>query len=154
MRSLAKLLQKLLTLFSSACLVSLFFILLWQVFSRYVLKNPSTFTEELSRMLLVAMTLTGASLGFMQSKHLSLDLLLQKSSAKTKKNLMEFILVSQVILGIILLSGGLILLKEKWELGQISSVLGIKLVYYYLLLPFCGLSIMLAPFNEVEKTCN
>lgn len=124
----------------------LLFVLLWQVFSRYVLKNPSTITEELSRLLLVAMASTGAVLSFIERKHLALDLLVQKSAPKTKKLLHEISAIATIILGLILTVGGIFLINEKWSLAQTSSMLGFRLVYFYFLIPFCGAIIMVSPF--------
>ena len=48
---------------------------LWQVFSRYLLKNPSSYTEEAARYLLVWITLLGAAYAVGARGHLAIDLL-------------------------------------------------------------------------------
>ena len=142
--------ERLLIVLSSLCLGTLFFILLWQILSRYLFDSPSTFTEELSRLLLIAMASFGTTLCFMKRKHLALDLLLQMSTPARKKILEEIIAVAITLLGFILTVGGIYLIKEKWSLGQTSAVIGFKLVYFYFLIPFCGVLIMLSPYKSEE----
>ncbi len=143
--------ERLLIVLSSLCLGTLFFVLLWQILSRYLFDSPSTFTEELSRLLLIAMASFGTTLCFMKRKHLALDILLQMAPRKKKKILLEINAVAITLLGLILTIGGFYLIKEKWSLGQTSAVIGFKLVYFYFLIPFCGILITLSPYkNEVD----
>lgn len=140
--------ERLLIVLSSTCLGTLFVVLIWQILSRYLFDSPSTFTEELSRLLLIAMASFGATLCFLKRKHLALDLLLQVSSPEKKKVLREIIAVAVFLIGVILTIGGIYLIKEKWSLGQTSAVIGFKLVYFYFLIPFCGILIALSPFKR------
>ena len=48
---------------------------LWQVFSRFILQDPSSFTEELARFLLIWVGLLGAAYAAGQRMHLAVDLL-------------------------------------------------------------------------------
>lgn len=132
-------------------MISLLLILSWQVFSRYVLNNPSTVTEELSRLLLVVMGALGASFTFLEKKHLSLDLIANNASPKFRKFLTEFSGITVMLLGLIFIVGGSMMIFEKWSLGQTSAVLGYRLVYLYFLVPFCGIIILLSPFYTPEK---
>lgn len=147
MNTISRILEKGLELISTGCLLSLFFVLIWQILSRYLLQTPSTFTEELARLLLIVMASTGAVLSFFKGKHLALDLLYQKSGPALQKHLKEIYAVATIILGLILTVGGIFLIQEKWTLGQTSAVLGFELVYFYFLVPFCGIGIMLSPFH-------
>lgn len=151
MRRLFFYFDRLLAVISASSMVILMLVLLWQVISRYLLKNPSTITEELSRMLLIFMGSTGAVLSFMRKRHLALDLLYQRSSPKVQKVLREVSAVALVILGFIFLLGGILLIKEKWALGQTTAVLGFELKYFYFIIPFCGFLIMISPFNHPEE---
>ena len=60
-----------LQLSTNSLMVVLLTVLTWQVVSRYVLQDPSTVTEELSRLLLMWLGTLGTALGFMLRKHLS-----------------------------------------------------------------------------------
>lgn len=48
---------------------------LWQVFMRFVLRDPSSYTEELARFLLIWLGLLGGSYAAGQHLHLAVDLL-------------------------------------------------------------------------------
>lgn len=50
----------------------------WQVFTRFVLKNPSTVTEEMLRYLLVWTTMVGAAYAYGRRKHLSIGVVAKK----------------------------------------------------------------------------
>ena len=57
---------------------------LWQVFTRFILQNPSSYTEELARYSLVWLGVLGASYVAGQKLHLAIDLLLIKLKGKSK----------------------------------------------------------------------
>jgi len=64
---------------------------LWQVFSRFVLQNPSSFTEEFARYMLIWVGILGASYVAGQKMHLAIDLLPSKLTGKPKAYLEIFI---------------------------------------------------------------
>nr|HOQ06006.1 TRAP transporter small permease subunit [Anaerohalosphaeraceae bacterium] len=51
---------------------------LWQVFSRYVLRAPSKWTEELAIFLLIWAALLGAAVATGRGAHLGIDYFVQK----------------------------------------------------------------------------
>jgi TRAP-type C4-dicarboxylate transport system permease small subunit len=50
----------------------------WQVITRFILKNPSSFTEELAGFLLIWIGLLGASHALYTKSHLGIDILTYK----------------------------------------------------------------------------
>ncbi|MFV0269022.1 MAG: TRAP transporter small permease, partial [Draconibacterium sp.] len=60
---------------------------LWQVFSRYVLSAPSSFTDELAGFLLIWVGLLGSAYVAGKNEHLAIDLLLQKMKGMKKRRL-------------------------------------------------------------------
>lgn len=93
-------------------------LVLWQVFTRYILNDPSTFTEELVRIILVWTSFLGAAYAFGTRQHMSLIFL--KEGLKGKKK----ILVSVVIDTLILIFAVFILIKGGYNL--VSSTIAIK----------------------------
>jgi TRAP-type C4-dicarboxylate transport system permease small subunit len=148
MTALLRHLHRFLLFLTSGVILTLLVALSWQVFARYVLRNPSTVTEELSRFLLIVLGTTGAAFTFLERKHLALDWLVQRSGPERKATLRELSGVATSLLGTLLIVGGVLLIREKWHLGQTSPVLGLRLVWLYLLVPFCGLVIALSPFHH------
>jgi len=117
---------------------------LWQVFTRFVLKNPSSFTEELARYLLIWVGLLGASYAAGKKMHLAIDVILETIKAR-KKIWMEIIIQVCVFLFsfFVMVAGGLRLVVITLTLNQISAALRIKLGYVYLAIPLSGLLIMI-----------
>ncbi|MCA1746240.1 MAG: TRAP transporter small permease [Bacteroidales bacterium] len=109
---------------------------LWQVFSRYVLNSPSSFTDELAGYLLIWVSLLGAAYVAGKKEHLAIDLLLQKSSPARQKVLN--IIIHSVILGFsatVLVIGGAWLVYTRFYLGVKSAALQVPLGYVYIVLP-------------------
>jgi TRAP-type C4-dicarboxylate transport system permease small subunit len=116
---------------------------LWQVFTRFVLRNPSSFTEELARYLLIWVGLLGASYAAGKKMHLAIDVVLQALKKKTK--IWTEIIIHVFILlfsFLVMVVGGLRLATITLTLNQTSAALQIKLGYVYLVLPLSGLLIM------------
>ena len=63
---------------------------LWQVFSRYVLNDPSTFTGEFLRYTMIWTSMIGAAYVFGNRKHLALVFLRHKLQGRHRAILMFF----------------------------------------------------------------
>lgn len=116
---------------------------LWQVFTRFILKNPSSFTEELARYLLIWVGLLGASYAAGQKMHLAIDVILKSLEGKVRE-LAELCIQLFIFLFslFVMVIGGFRLVAITLKLNQISAALQIQLGYVYLVLPLSGLLIM------------
>src|SRR5699024_5162895 len=127
---------------TSVFLIITLIMLLWQVFSRYVLSSPSTFTNELLGFLLVWMSLLGASYAFGSNEHLALELL--KNRLKKNKLLLVnfignlFILIFDIF---VLIIGGLNAMDGM--MAQLTRILQIPEGWLYLILPISGVIIII-----------
>lgn len=116
---------------------------LWQVFSRFVLQNPSSFTDELARYLLVWAGILGAAYVAGQKMHLAIDLLSTKLEGKSKSYLEIFIETCIFIFSLtVMVIGGMRLVYITLNLNQISAALQVPLGYVYLAVPLSGLLMM------------
>lgn len=115
----------------------------WQVFTRFVLRNPSGFTEELAGFLLIWIGLFGAGYAYRVRAHLGIDVLTAKLP-DARKRISEIVVASIVFLFafFVLLIGGWRLVELTFTLKQISAVMGIPMGYVYLVLPLTGLLFM------------
>ncbi len=97
---------------------------LWQVFTRFVLANPSSFTEELARYLLIWIALLGAAYAAGRQMHLAIDLLPSALKGKARRNLGALVnaLVSLFALAVFVV-GGIRLVSLTLTLGQTSAAL-------------------------------
>ena len=115
---------------------------LWQVFTRFILQNPSSFTEELARYTLIWAGILGAAYIAGQKMHLAIDLLSLKLKGKSKIFLEIFIHACILIFAVlVMIIGGFRLVDITLTLNQISAALQIKLGYVYLVLPISGVII-------------
>ena len=112
---------------------------LWQVFSRYVLNDPSSFTEELARFLLIWVGLLGGSYAAGQRMHLAVDILPNKLQGRPKAYLDIFIYALIIVFSIaVMIYGGSRLVAITLFLGQTAAALQMPLGYVYLILPISG----------------
>ena len=112
---------------------------LWQVFTRFVLGDPSSFTDELARYLLIWVSLFGAAYASGKRAHLAIDLLRTKLRGAAVH--WHGIGVGAVILAFavfVMVIGGVQLVLLSFLLGQTSPALGVPLGVVYLALPISG----------------
>ena len=116
---------------------------LWQVFSRYLLSSPSSFTDELAGFLLIWVGLLGAAYVAGRQEHLAIDNLIQKSSPARQKKLHYFIYAIIFLFALfVMVVGGVILMYTRFVLQVKSAALQLPLGYVYIILPISGLIIM------------
>ncbi|WP_067142435.1 TRAP transporter small permease [Oceanivirga salmonicida] len=110
----------------------------WQVITRYFIKNPSSWTEELVSFLFAWMTLLGASLVVGERKHMNIPIMIDKLS-KNKK--VFFYIISELVIilvsVLILIIGGFSITKLAFS--QITSSLNYPLGVFYIVVPICGM---------------
>jgi len=116
---------------------------LWQVFTRFILQNPSSFTEELARYLLIWVGLLGAAYASGKKMHLAIDIILENLKGAAKKTAELTIQVFIFLFALfVMVIGGIRLVTITLTLNQISAALRIKLGYVYLVIPISGILIL------------
>lgn len=117
---------------------------LWQVFTRFVLADPSSFTDEAARYLLVWVSLFGAAYATGKRAHLAIDLL--RTRLRGRAVHYHGIGVGLVVLAfatLVMVVGGARLVALSFALGQTSAALDVPLGAVYLALPASGALIAL-----------
>lgn len=110
----------------------------WQVFTRYILGRPSSWSEELVSYLFAWMTLLGSSLVVGDRGHMNIPLLAEKSSPAVRKGLAILAEVIAVLFaGIILVYGGVQI--TDLAMAQMTSALGVPVGVFYIVLPLSGI---------------
>lgn len=119
----------------------------WQVFTRFVLQDPASFTDELSRYLLMWIGILGGAYTYSIKRHLALEILSTRLSQKGKDILS--ILIHLIILAfaaITMIYGGGEIVATTLKHGQISPGImlfgeNLKMGYVYLVVPLSGILI-------------
>lgn len=124
----------------------------WQVVSRYVFQNPSSFTDELSRYMLIWLGMLGASYVAGQDQHLAIDILPQKLEGRAKAWL-KILIYGLVLLFafLVLVLGGSNLVYITFILEQKSATLQLPLAYVYSIIPISGLLVTYYQIYQIEK---
>jgi TRAP-type C4-dicarboxylate transport system permease small subunit len=112
---------------------------LWQVFSRYLLSSPSSFTDELAGFLLIWVGVLGAAYVAGRQEHLAIDILIQRSSPDRQRKLRftTHILILLFALGVMVV-GGANLVYSRFVLDVKSAALQLPLGFVYSVLPISG----------------
>ena len=125
----------------------------WQVFTRFVLRQPSGFTEELAGFLLIWIGLLGASYTYSKKAHLGIDTLVATFSGR--KRLAAEIAVSVIVLLFalfIMVLGGIRLVNITFTLRQISPSMKLPMGYIYSVLPISGVLFMYYAVAAIADT--
>ncbi|OHB59925.1 MAG: hypothetical protein A2167_00445 [Planctomycetes bacterium RBG_13_46_10] len=127
----------------------------WGVFTRYVLGHQSPWTEELARMLLIWVSLLGASIGFIRRSHLGVDYFVGKLNQRwqTIGQLVVYLLVA-LFASLVLVYGGYRLVSSALFNGQPSAALKIQWGYVYLAVPISGFFIVIFSIEMIAEIIN
>ena len=124
---------------------------LWQVFTRFVLNNPSSFTDELARYLMIWVGVLGAAYVAGKNMHVAIDVVSNKMTAKNQQKLNVFVHVIVIIFSLlVLVIGGLRLVYITAVLNQNSPALHIPLAVVYAVIPLSGLLIIYYKLNDIS----
>jgi len=137
--ALKRVLDRLLEVLVMVVMAVLVLDVLWQVFTRLVLKNPSTWTEELAIFMLVWVALLGAAVALGRGAHLGIDYFVGKLPlrARLATEVLVFFFVAAFSL-LVMVVGGIDLVASNLELGQESPALRVNMGYVYLAVPISG----------------
>lgn len=123
----------------------------WQVASRYIFANPSSFTDELAGFLLIWVGMAGAAYVKGKNEHLAIDILHSKLSPQNRARLLIFINSLIVIFCIsIMIIGGIWLVYTRFVLGQISAALQIPIGYVYMIVPITGILMTYYAIDDIK----
>nr|WP_330400986.1 TRAP transporter small permease [Sporanaerobium hydrogeniformans] len=109
----------------------------WQVATRFLLNNPSKYTEEFLRYALIWLTMLGMPYAYGQEKHISINLITKtfqlKNLIKTKMMIEVVILILSIF--VLIMGGTMVMLNS---VGQISPAMQLPMPIYYACLPISG----------------
>ncbi|MCL6270426.1 TRAP transporter small permease [Sansalvadorimonas sp. 2012CJ34-2] len=142
--AIRQLLDKSLSLMIIACMASLVLIVLWQVFSRFILSNPSTATDEIACFLMVCIALLGGAYTAGQHRHLVIDILIEKlpRSFRLAVDIFCQLMIAAFALTVMIAGGGWFA-ASALNMGQISPATGVYVGCLYCVIPLSGLFLLL-----------
>lgn len=153
MNALRNALTKLLNGLAGISFIAMVVLTCWQVFTRYVLKNPSSWSEELVSYLFAWASLLGASLITGERGHMNIPIVVERLGSGARKALGIFAeLVAFAFSAIILVYGGVQI--TQLAMGQMTSSLGVAVGVFYVVLPLCGVLNMIYTILNIVDICN
>jgi len=120
------------------------------VFTRYVLGHQIQWTEELAKLLLIWVSLLGASVAFIRKSHLGVDYFVNKLNERWKNigQILVYLLVA-VFAGIVLVYGGCSLVSSALKNSQPTPALNFEMGYVYLAVPISGIFIIIFSIETI-----
>ena len=142
MKKVEKVLDTVMRFLMALAMLTLLVFGTWQIFTRWVLGNPSTFTDELLRYVLIIAGFIGSAYCFYRDEHLALTLITDKAKGTFKLCLDIFIEICILFFVIyVFIFGGFKLANTA---TNVSSVMHIPMKSLYMVEPICGILIVLA----------
>ena len=150
MNTLRTILARLLNVLAGASFLIMVALTCWQVFTRYILGSPSSWSEELVSYMFAWMSLLGASIVTSERGHMNIPILVDMAGPGLKKALLCLgELIAFLFSLVILVLGGAQI--AKLAMGQMTSSLGVPIGVFYVVLPLCGvLNMLFTLLNIIE----
>ena len=123
-------------------LVIMLLSVVWQVFSRFILRAPSTITDEISSFSLIWVGLLGAAYAAGKNLHLATDLIPEDVVKKRQSLFNGIVFISIAFFAFtVMIIGGFRLVQLSFQFGQTSATLEIPLGFIYMVVPISGILI-------------
>lgn len=152
MKALRNALTKLLNVLAGISFIAMVVLTCWQVFTRYVLQNPSSWSEELVSYLFAWASLLGATLITGERGHMNIPIIVERLKPSAQKALGIFgELVAFAFSAIILVYGGIQI--SQLAMGQMTSSLGVAVGIFYVVMPLCGILNMVYTILNIVDIC-
>ena len=124
----------------------------WQVFSRYVVGQSSSFTEEFARFAMIWLSILGAAYLNGQRQHLAIDFLLRKLPEEKRRHRQRNIELFMALFAVVvMIIGGGSLVFMTLQLGQYSAALNVPLGVVYAIVPISGLLILFYSIYHITQ---
>lgn len=132
-----KVMTKLLAGIATILLSVMTLLVLYQVFTRYVLDSPAAFTEELVRYFLIWTGFIGAAYAFITREHMCLVLVRDNLKPQQRRILMIFLDVLILVFALLVITIGGFKLAVSAQ-REYSALLGIPRSLVYGMAPVSG----------------
>lgn len=150
MNKLRKYVNQALEILAGSSLLAMVVLTTWQVITRYLLKDPSTWSEELVSYLFAFASLFGAAIVSGERNHMNIPILIERMGHKMQ---VVFGILGELVAALfslsILIYGGIKI--SILAMGQMTSSLHIPIGVFYVVLPVTGVLILLySVLNIIE----
>lgn len=131
---LAKVLEKLMIVLVTAMMLSLF----WQVFTRFVIKVPATWTEEIARYTFIYLVMIGAALGVKNSVHFGMTMLSDKLHGRARDLYQRFVINGIILICAVFLVYYGVEFTRMYGMNRVSPTFLTPMAWVFGIVPFSG----------------
>ena len=154
MKTLRTALTRLLNLLAGVSFLVMVALTCWQVFTRYILDNPSSWSEELVSYMFAWMSLLGAFIVTSERGHMNIPILVDMTKPGVQKLLLCLGETIAFLFSLVILVFGGVQIANL-AMGQMTSSLGVPIGIFYVVLPLCGvLNMLFTALNIIEILSN
>lgn len=132
-----RVLDRVLAVICCVAFTALVVIVAWQVFTREILDDSATWTEESARYTFVALALFAAAYVFSERGHIAVEILVERLPERAQQ--VAAVVIELIVIGftvLVFIIGGLRIAENAWN--QNLSTLPVSVGQAYLLLPISG----------------
>lgn len=112
--------------------------LFWQVFTRFVIKVPSVWTEEIARYSFIYMVMIGAALGVKHSTHFGMTMLSDKLHGRQRDLYQRFVVNGIIMVCAIFLVYYGLEFTRMYGLRRVSPTFLTPMAWVFGIVPFSG----------------
>lgn len=142
MKQLRNIIDKAMRSLCAVAMAALTLLVIWQVFTRYILNHPSTWSEELAAYMFAWVTVFGAAYVFGKREHMNIPVIVERFSSVNQNSLQILAEVLNLIFALtVMVYGGFEI--TQLTMGQLSSSLPLQMGYFYMCIPISGIFITL-----------
>ncbi|MBX3426864.1 MAG: TRAP transporter small permease [Pirellulales bacterium] len=127
-------------------------VVLWGVAARYCLSDPSRWTEEAARLLLMWVAMLGAAVAYSRGEHLGFDYVasrLDPGAGRALGVVVELTVIAFAAAAMVY--GGYVLTAETLGTGQLTPALQLPMGYVYLAAPISGVFFVLFGLVKIRQ---
>jgi TRAP-type C4-dicarboxylate transport system permease small subunit len=123
---------------------------LWGVISRFVLRAPARWTDELATFLLIWVAMLGAAVAHREAAHLGVNWLAERLEPRVQQWVRRFVHVMIILFAaIVMVWGGVVLVQDRFRSGQVLPALGWSKAWMYMAVPVSGVFIVAYSVREL-----
>ncbi len=150
MRKAKQIFDKIIEFLIMIIMIAMSVIVLWQVITRFIYGDPSAWTEEIAKYLMVWIGFLAGAMGLKYGNHLGITLLSEMIHNATGKK------VIACLITLLCLAVGVVILVYGWQFmatgaKKVASAFPIPMNYIYAAVPLSGLVVILNCVENLVK---
>lgn len=121
--------------FVTISMVVMVILIFLQVFTRYVMGDAMSWTEEASRYIFIWLIFLSVGIAFVEKKHIAIDIIMDRLPKTAQRVLQQFVYILLMGVSVFLLVQGLSLVEQMQTFNQKSANLQLPMWIVYAALP-------------------